>query len=428
MPGIVVIGTQWGDEGKGKIIDYLSKDADVVVRFQGGNNAGHTVVKKDNKFQFHLIPSGILNPNITNVIGNGVVVDLEVLIDEIDDLHSKGIITTNLKISPNSHLVMPYHRILDEARENLLGNMKIGTTKRGIGPSYSDKASRSGIRMQDLLNIKVFNKKLEFVLKEKNAILTKIYNLNPLDFNDILEKFKYLSKKIGDYVSDTSKLINDALDEDKKVLFEGAQGTFLDIDHGTYPFVTSSSTVAASACIGSGIGPTRIDKIIGVTKAYTTRVGQGPFPTEIKGKLGTMLREKGSEYGATTGRPRRCGWLDTVLLKYAGRINSITFLALTKLDVLSFLNNIKICNSYSYNYNYYKELPYNQNIFKNVNPLYENFLGWEEEISEVRNFNDLPKEAKKYIKRIEDEVKVPIRLVSVGPERGQMIKFEESIW
>jgi len=428
LPGIVVIGTQWGDEGKGKIIDYLSKDADVVVRFQGGNNAGHTVVKKDNKFQFHLIPSGILNPNITNVIGNGVVVDLEVLIDEIDDLHSKGIITTNLKISPNSHLVMPYHRILDEARENLLGNMKIGTTKRGIGPSYSDKASRSGIRMQDLLNIKVFNKKLEFVLKEKNAILTKIYNLNPLDFNDILEKFKYLSKKIGDYVSDTSKLINDALDEDKKVLFEGAQGTFLDIDHGTYPFVTSSSTVAASACIGSGIGPTRIDKIIGVTKAYTTRVGQGPFPTEIKGKLGTMLREKGSEYGATTGRPRRCGWLDTVLLKYAGRINSITFLALTKLDVLSFLNNIKICNSYSYNYNYYKELPYNQNIFKNVNPLYENFLGWEEEISEVRNFNDLPKEAKKYIKRIEDEVKVPIRLVSVGPERGQMIKFEESIW
>ena len=428
MPGIVVIGTQWGDEGKGKIIDYLSKDADVVVRFQGGNNAGHTVVTKGQKFQFHLIPSGILNPNITNVIGNGVVVDLEVLIDEIDDLHSKGIITTNLKISPNSHLVMPYHRILDEARENLLGNMKIGTTKRGIGPSYSDKASRSGIRMQDLLNIKVFNKKLEFVLKEKNAILTKIYNLQPLDFNDILEKFKYLSKKIGDYVSDTSKLINDALDEDKKVLFEGAQGTFLDIDHGTYPFVTSSSTVAASACIGSGIGPTRIDKIIGVTKAYTTRVGQGPFPTEIKGKLGTMLREKGSEYGATTGRPRRCGWLDTVLLKYAGRINSITFLALTKLDVLSFLNNIKICNSYSYNYNYYKELPYNQNIFKNVNPLYENFLGWEEEISEVRNFNDLPKEAKKYIKRIENEVKVPIRLVSVGPERGQMIKFEESIW
>jgi len=428
LPGIVVIGTQWGDEGKGKIIDYLSKDADVVVRFQGGNNAGHTVVTKGQKFQFHLIPSGILNPDITNVIGNGVVVDLEVLIDEIDDLHSKGIITTNLKISPNSHLVMPYHRILDEARENLLGNMKIGTTKRGIGPSYSDKASRSGIRMQDLLNIKVFNKKLEFVLKEKNAILTKIYNLQPLDFNDILEKFKYLSKKIGDYVSDTSKLINDALDEDKKVLFEGAQGTFLDIDHGTYPFVTSSSTVAASACIGSGIGPTRIDKIIGVTKAYTTRVGQGPFPTEIKGKLGTMLREKGSEYGATTGRPRRCGWLDTVLLKYANRINSITFLALTKLDVLSFLNNIKICNSYSYNDKYYKELPYNQNIFQNVNPLYENFLGWEEEISEVRNFNDLPKEAKKYIKRIEDEVKVPIRLVSVGPERDQIIKFEESIW
>lgn len=428
MPGIVVIGTQWGDEGKGKIIDYLSKDADVVVRFQGGNNAGHTVVTKGQKFQFHLIPSGILNPDITNVIGNGVVVDLEVLIDEIDDLHSKGIITTNLKISPNSHLVMPYHRILDEARENLLGNMKIGTTKRGIGPSYSDKASRSGIRMQDLLNIKVFNKKLEFVLKEKNAILTKIYNLQPLDFNDILEKFKYLSKKIGDYVLDTSKLINDALDEDKKVLFEGAQGTFLDIDHGTYPFVTSSSTVAATACIGSGIGPTRIDKIIGVTKAYTTRVGQGPFPTEIKGKLGTMLREKGSEYGATTGRPRRCGWLDTVLLKYANRINSITFLALTKLDVLSFLNNIKICNSYSYNDKYYKELPYNQNIFQNVNPLYENFLGWEEEISEVRNFNDLPKEAKKYIKRIEDEVKVPIRLVSVGPERDQIIKFEESIW
>lgn len=427
MPGIVVIGTQWGDEGKGKIIDYLSRDVDMVVRFQGGNNAGHTVVTKEQKFKFHLIPSGILNQNIINVIGNGVVIDLEALIDEIDDLHSKKITTTNLKISPNSHLVMPYHRILDATKENLLGEMKIGTTKRGIGPSYSDKALRSGIRMQDLLDIKTFKKKLKITLNEKNTILTRIYNISPLNFDEILEKFKYLSQKIRNYISDTSKLINDALDEDKKVLFEGAQGTFLDLDHGTYPFVTSSSTISASACIGSGIGPKRIDEIIGVVKAYTTRVGHGPFPTEIKGKIGNMLREEGSEYGTTTRRPRRCGWFDIVLLKYACKINSITSLALTKLDVLSFLDNIKICYGYSHKGEYYKELPYNQNIFKNVNPLYEDFLGWEEEISEVRNYDDLPKEAKKYLKRIEHEVKVPIRLISVGPERDQVIKFEESI-
>jgi len=428
LPGIVVIGTQWGDEGKGKIIDYLSKDAEVVVRFQGGNNAGHTVVTKEYKFQFHLIPSGILNPDILNIIGNGVVVDLEALIYEIDELHSKKIATSNLKISSNSHLVMPYHRILDKAKENLLGDMKIGTTKKGIGPSYSDKASRSGIRMQDLLNIKIFKKKLEIVLKEKNAVLAKIYNLPPLDFNVILNKYRYLSQRIGDYILDTSKLINDALDEGKRVIFEGAQGTFLDIDHGTYPFVTSSSTVAASACIGSGIGPKRIDNIIGVAKAYTTRVGQGPFPTEIKGKIGNMLREKGSEYGTTTGRPRRCGWLDTILLKYASRINSISFLALTKLDVLSFLNNIKICNSYSHNDKYYEEFPCNQSIFNEVNPLYEDFSGWKEDISKIRNFNDLPEKTKKYIRKIENEIKVPIKFISVGPERDQMIEFEESIW
>ncbi|GAI01980.1 unnamed protein product, partial [marine sediment metagenome] len=304
MPSIVVIGTQWGDEGKGKIIDYLSQNADMVVRFNGGNNAGHTVVTKDNKFQFHLIPSGILNPNVIPVIGNGVVIDLEALINEIDDLQNRRINIKKLKISSNSHLVMPYHRILDEARENMLGKMRIGTTKRGIGPSYTDKASRSGIRVQDLLNMRIFKKKLEVALKEKNAILTKIYSLDPLDFDEIFEKFKYLSNRISNYISDTSKLINDALNKGKNVLLEGAQGTFLDIDHGTYPFVTSSSTISANACIGSGIGPKKIDKILGVTKAYTTRVGYGPFPTEIKGKIGDMLREKGSEYGATTGRPR----------------------------------------------------------------------------------------------------------------------------
>jgi len=427
LSAVVVIGTQWGDEGKGKVIDYLSRDADMVVRFQGGNNAGHTVVTKEKKFKFHLIPSGILNQNIINVIGNGVVVDLETLIDEINDLHSEGITTTNLKISPNSHLVMPYHRILDETKENLLGRMKIGTTKRGIGPSYSDKALRSGIRMQDLLDIKTFKKKLKITLNEKNAILTRIYDISPLNFDEIFERFRYFSQKISSYISDTSKLINDALDEDKKVLFEGAQGTFLDLDHGTYPFVTSSSTISASACIGSGIGPKRIDEIIGVVKAYTTRVGHGPFPTEIKGKIGNMLREEGSEYGTTTRRPRRCGWFDIVLLKHACKINSVTSLALTKLDVLSFLDNIKICYSYSHKGEYYKELPYIQNIFKNVNPLYEDFLGWEEDLSEVRNYDDLPKEAKKYIKRIKDEVKVPIRLISIGPERDQVIKSEESI-
>ena len=272
MPSIVVIGTQWGDEGKGKIIDYLSQNADMVVRFNGGNNAGHTVVTKDNKFQFHLIPSGILNPNVIPVIGNGVVIDLEALINEIDDLQNRRINIKKLKISSNSHLVMPYHRILDEARENMLGKMRIGTTKRGIGPSYTDKASRSGIRVQDLLNMRIFKKKLEVALKEKNAILTKIYSLDPLDFDEIFEKFKYLSNRISNYISDTSKLINDALNKGKNVLLEGAQGTFLDIDHGTYPFVTSSSTISANACIGSGIGPKKIDKILGVTKAIHTYV------------------------------------------------------------------------------------------------------------------------------------------------------------
>lgn len=428
MPSIVVIGTQWGDEGKGKIIDYLSQNADMVVRFNGGNNAGHTVVTKDNKFQFHLIPSGILNPNVIPVIGNGVVIDLEALINEIDDLQNRRINIKKLKISSNSHLVMPYHRILDEARENMLGKMKIGTTKRGIGPSYTDKASRSGIRVQDLLNMRIFKKKLEVALKEKNTILTKIYSLDPLDFDEIFEKFKYLSNRISNYISDTSKLINDALNKGKNVLLEGAQGTFLDIDHGTYPFVTSSSTISASACIGSGIGPKKIDKILGVTKAYTTRVGYGPFPTEIKGKTGDMLREKGSEYGATTGRPRRCGWLDMVLLKYAKRINNITSFIITKLDVISFLDNIKICYGYSYRGNSYYGLPYTQNIFSKVSPLYENFLGWKKEISNIRDFNDLPKEAKNYLKQIEKTLNVPIDIISIGPERDQLIKRKEQIW
>ncbi len=428
MPSIVVIGTQWGDEGKGKIIDYLSQNADMVVRFNGGNNAGHTVVTKDNKFQFHLIPSGILNPNVIPVIGNGVVIDLEALINEIDDLQNRRINIKKLKISSNSHLVMPYHRILDEARENMLGKMRIGTTKRGIGPSYTDKASRSGIRVQDLLNMRIFKKKLEVALKEKNAILTKIYSLDPLDFDEIFEKFKYLSNRISNYISDTSKLINDALNKGKNVLLEGAQGTFLDIDHGTYPFVTSSSTISASACIGSGIGPKKIDKILGVTKAYTTRVGYGPFPTEIKGKIGDMLREKGSEYGATTGRPRRCGWLDMVLLKYAKRINNITSFIITKLDVISFLDNIKICYGYSYRGNSCYGLPYTQNIFSKVSPLYENFLGWKKEISNIRDFNNLPKEAKNYLKQIEKALNVPIDIISIGPERDQLIKRKEQIW
>ena len=427
MPSIAIIGSQWGDEGKGRVVDLLSSQVDMVVRFQGGNNAGHTVVKGNDEFRLHLIPSGILYPDVTCVIGNGVVLNPEVLIEELDSLESKGISTENLRISCNAHLVMPYHIILDKAGEHRLGKSKIGTTHKGIGPVYADKALRTGIRTQDLQDLKIFKTKLEESLKLNNAIIEKVYGLKPLDRDEIFTKYMGYGKRIERYIVDTTFLISEALDKNKRVLFEGAQGTMLDIDHGTYPYVTSSSTVAGGICIGAGVGPGRLDEIIGVVKAYTTRVGSGPFPTEEKGKIGQYLREKGYEYGTTTGRPRRCGWLDTVVLKYSIMVNTIDSVAITKIDVLSGLKKIKICTGYKYEGKIYGDMPCHQTILHKCQPIYEDFEGWDEDISRVKNFEDLPGQAQSYIKNIERIVKVPVSMVSVGAERSKMIIRDDNL-
>ena len=421
MPGILLLGIQWGDEGKGRITDLLASQVDMVVRFQGGNNAGHTVVSNGVQFKLHHIPSGILYPDKICVIGNGAVVNPEVLIEELDNLNNKGIGTDNLRISGNAHLVMPYHIILDKAGEQNLGKSKIGKTHKGIGPVYADKAYRSGIRVQDLLDLKIFKIKLNEALKLKNAIIEKVYNLEPLKLEEVFEKYKSYVTRIGKYIVDTSFLINKFLNEGKFVLFEGAQGTLLDIDHGTYPFVTSSSTIAGGACIGAGVGPKQINEIIGVMKAYTTRVGSGPFPTEIEGKTGDYIREKGYEYGTTTGRPRRCGWLDSIIAKYSIMINSIDSIALTKLDVLSGVDDIKICFAYDYEGKTYKDLPPHQTIMHKCKPVYKVLKGWKEDISGIKTYEELPENTKRYIEEIEKLIKIPISLVSVGPERSQII-------
>jgi adenylosuccinate synthase len=389
MSSIVILGAQWGDEGKGRITDLLASHVDMVVRFQGGNNAGHTVVLNGNEFKLHLIPSGILYPDVVCIIGNGVVINPEVLIEELDDLGKKEINADNLRISCNAHLVMPYHIILDKACEHGLGKSKIGTTHKGIGPVYADKASRSGIRVQDLLDEKIFKTKLEESLKLKNAIISKIYGLKPLELGEVFDKYMGYVERIGKYITETSFLINKALDMNKTVLFEGAQGTLLDIDHGTYPFVTSSSTIAGGACVGAGVGPNRIDEVLGVVKAYTTRVGSGPFPTEEKTDIGDYLREKGNEYGTTTGRPRRCGWLDSIVLKYSVMINSIKSIAITKLDILSGIKKIKICIGYKYEGKVFKDLPPHQTIMHKCQPVYEELEGWEEDIGSINKFNEL---------------------------------------
>ena len=427
MPSIAIIGSQWGDEGKGRIVDLLSNRVDMVVRFQGGNNAGHTVVKGNDQFKLHLIPSGILYPDVICVIGNGVVLNPEVLIEELDNLESKGISTDNLRISCNAHLVMPYHIILDKAGEHRLGKSKIGTTHKGIGPVYADKALRSGIRTQDLQDLKIFRAKLEASLKLNNAIIEKIYGLKPLDPDEVFDRYVQYGKRIEKYIVDTTFLIAEALDENKRVLFEGAQGTMLDIDHGTYPYVTSSSTVAGGICIGAGIGPGRLDEIIGVVKAYTTRVGSGPFPTEEDSKIGDYLRDKGYEYGTTTGRPRRCGWLDAVILKYSVMVNTIDSVAVTKLDVLTGLKKIKICTGYKYEGRTYNNMPCHQTILHKCQPVYEEFDAWSGDISGVRNFEDLPKQAQYYIKNIERIIKVPVSMVSVGAERSKIIVRDSSL-
>jgi adenylosuccinate synthase len=424
LPATVLVGAQWGDEGKGKITDLLAPEVDYIVRYQGGNNAGHTVVAGETKLALHLVPSGILRPEVTPVIGDGVVVDPATLLEEIDALAAQGISCDRLLVSGNAHLIMPYHREIDKVTERFLGRSKLGTTRRGIGPAYGDKAARIGLRVQDMLDMKIFGQKLEVALKEKNAVLTKIYNRLPLEAKAIIAEYEAYAERLRPYVSDTSLVIWRALREGRNVLFEGAQGTLLDVDHGTYPFVTSSNPTAGGASTGGGVGPREIGRVIGVTKAYVTRVGSGPFPTEDLGADGDRMGERGHEFGVTTGRKRRCGWLDGVLLRYAMRMNSLTDVFLTKLDVLSGFEAIKLAVAYRYQGETYDEFPPHQTIFHKCEPVYEELPGWDEDISGARSFADLPETCQSYVRRIEELSGVPVTLVSVGPARDQTVRRE----
>ncbi len=426
MSSVVVVGTQWGDEGKGKIVDLLTQKADVVVRFQGGNNAGHTLVIKQKKHILHLIPSGIFHPDTVCVIGNGVVVDPEVLISEIEALKKEGIHITpeKLVISEKAHTIMPYHKAIDMAREKRAGKGKIGTTCRGIGPCYEDKVGRRGFRLIELTNPEFFKKKLESVLEEKNFYLEYLGG-SPLSFEEIYEKYAKFGEYLKPYLKDVSSFLWDARNSGKNILFEGAQGTFLDIDHGTYPYVTSSNTVAANACCGTGLGPSAIDRVIGIMKAYTTRVGEGPFITELFDETGEYLREKGGEFGATTGRPRRCGWLDLVMVKTAVRLNGLQGLVVTKLDVLTGLPEIKLCVAYEKNGKTVNNFPASLQDFAELKPVYETFPGWNTSLKGIQKFEDLPQEAKDYLKRIESYLEIPIYLISTGPERDSYILIKD---
>jgi adenylosuccinate synthase len=424
MPATVVIGAQWGDEGKGKITDVLSETADVVVRYQGGNNAGHTIVVGSERFALTLIPSGVLYPAVTPVIGNGCVVDPAVLLNEMATLAERGIDPSRVRVSGNAHLIMPYHRKLDAVMERFLGRQLIGTTKRGIGPAYMDKFSRQGIRMQDLFDPKIFRTKLEAALKDKNKLLTKVYNQLPMDVEPIADEYLSFADRLHEHVTDTSLLIWEATQRGENVLFEGAQGTLLDIDHGTYPFVTSSNPTAGGACTGAGIGPTAIDRVIGVAKAYISRVGSGPFPTELDNPIGEKMVEIGGEFGTVTGRRRRCGWLDMVALRYAVRVNGITEIALTKLDVLSHFDGLRVAVAYDSLDNRYTEFPRQQRVLYNCHPVYEDLPGWGADISKATRYEELPKEAQQYVEYIEDAAGVPVRTVSVGPSRAATLSRE----
>ena len=421
MSTTVVLGAQWGDEGKGKVTDFFASTADYVVRFQGGNNAGHTIVVGENKIALSLTPSGVLYPNCTPVIGSGCVIDLGFLKQELEMLNEKNINTNKLVISANAHVIMPYHKLLDELIEENLGKNKIGTTKKGIGPCYTDKIQRKGIRIQDLLHEEDFEKKVRKNVEDVNLTLTKIYNQAPLIADEIIDEFGSYKDIVANHVADTSLLISNAIKNKKTILFEGAQGTLLDIDHGTYPFVTSSNTSSGNAAIGSGIGPKNLDKIVGVTKAYISRVGSGPFLTEQKNEIGDFLIEKGAEFGVVTGRRRRCGWLDLISLKYSVRVNSLTELFITKLDVLSGLEELNLCVGYKNNNEVITDYPFDQNILNTAEPIYQTFDGWTDDISTVKSFEDLPDNAQSYIKAIEDFIEVPITFISVGPERTENI-------
>ncbi len=422
MTVAVMVGAQWGDEGKGKIVDHFASEADVVVRFQGGNNAGHTLVVNGQQTVVHLIPSGIIHPGKLCLIGNGVVVDPRVLCEEIDSLREKGYFDdSRLIVSDRANLIMPYHRIVDIAVEKRKGGRKIGTTGRGIGPAYSDKMARLGLRFHHLTDLKRLSDRLRVVLEEKNQYLTRVLDEDPLKFEDIFEEFKGYADRLARYCGNVSRVIEEAVHAGKRVLFEGAQGAMLDIDHGTYPFVTSSNTIAGAACTGAGIGPGYIEKVIGISKAYTTRVGSGPFPTELSDDTGDRLRETGGEFGATTGRPRRCGWLDVVALRHARRINSLAEIMVTKLDVLSGLESLKVCTGYIHEGRTMEDFPPEVEMLEAVDPSYEELPGWQEDLHEFREYNDLPEAARGYLSRIETLLGVKISAVSVGPERVQTI-------
>lgn len=425
MPGYVVVGTQWGDEGKGKIIDVLGHKADYVVRFQGGNNAGHTVVVNGEKFILHLLPSGMLHGQGKCIIGPGVVVDPKVLLKELDTLEAKGAKVDHLFISDRAHLIMPYHVQLDILKEEKSGDNKIGTTKRGIGPCYADKFSRVGIRATDLLDMDIFAKKLKLNLEEKNELFTKIYNAPKMDFQTIFDEYKGYADRLKHRIIDSVPEINNALDNNKFVLFEGAQAMMLDINYGTYPYVTSSSPTSGGVTVGTGVSPKKIDRVIGVMKAYTTRVGEGPFVTELNNELGEKIRQIGGEYGATTGRPRRCGWLDLVVGKYAVDINGLTDVVITKIDVLSGLETIKVCTGYEIDGKVYTTVPASTEKLVNAKPIYEELPGWTEDISNMKNYDELPENCKKYLKRIEEFLGCQITVVSVGPDRTQNIFLKD---
>ncbi|MFE6868504.1 adenylosuccinate synthase [Kitasatospora sp. NPDC057692] len=423
MPALVLVGAQWGDEGKGKATDLLGGSVDYVVRYQGGNNAGHTVVIGDQKYALHLLPSGILSPNVTPVIGNGVVIDPGVLLSELNGLNERGIDTSKLLVSGNAHLITPYHRTLDKVTERFLGKRRIGTTGRGIGPTYADKINRVGIRVQDLFDESILRQKIEAALHDKNQLLVKLYNRRAIPADLVLEEYLGYADKIKPFLADTTLVLDEALKAGKVVLLEGGQGTLLDVDHGTYPFVTSSNPTSGGACTGSGIGPTKIDRVIGILKAYTTRVGSGPFPTELLDEDGEALRRIGGERGVTTGRDRRCGWFDAVIARYATRVNGLTDFFLTKLDVLTGWEQIPVCVAYEIDGRRVEELPYNQSDFHHAKPVYETLPGWSEDISKAKTFEELPKNAQAYVKALEEMSGAPISAIGVGPGRTETIQI-----
>ena len=421
MSSTVIVGTQWGDEGKGKITDYYAENSDYIVRFQGGNNAGHTIIIGEEKYKLHLIPSGILRSDKKAVIGNGLVVDPKVLLDEIESIEKKGFSADNLILSDRASVIMPYHRALDDLEERSKGSYSAGTTRKGIGPCYSDKVARFGIRVCDLFNHDVFKDKLSKIVPVKNSIFKAYGDTIQFDQDEIFQEYIKYGELLKQYVDDVSVCLSEAIKKGKNILFEGAQGTHLDIDHGIYPYTTSSNTISPAACIGTGVGPKDIDEIIGVLKAYTSRVGTGPFPAELLDETGDHIREKGGEYGTTTGRPRRCGWLDMVMVRYSVRVNSLTSFALTKLDVLSGLDEIKVCTHYEYRGEKVEHFPADIEKLREFQPVYTNFKGWEDDITEIKEYDSLPKEIKTYIEFIEKDTGVPVKIVSLGPRRDQTI-------